>query len=153
MKRTSSVKLRRKEAGTWLKGLRGQAGLTQTELAGRLGFKYYPFISQVENGHGRVPTGKMEAWAQTLGVDPSHFAKKLISFYEPELHRLLSALPALGFRRNRTPRSATLPARPSPRTDSILGISRLDVTKKIEPAMAEPVAVLSAFGPQLASLR
>jgi hypothetical protein len=32
-------------------------------------------------------------------------------------------------------------------------ISRLDVTKKIEPAMAEPVAVLSAFGPQLASLR
>ena len=32
---------------------------------------------------------KMEAWAQTLGVDPSHFAKKLISFYEPELHRLL----------------------------------------------------------------
>ena len=89
MKRTSSLKLRRKEAGTWLKGLRGQAGLTQMELAGRLGFKYYPFISQVENGHGRVPTGKMEAWAQTLGVDPSHFAKKLISFYEPELHRLL----------------------------------------------------------------
>ena len=89
MKRTSSVKLRRKQAGTWLKGLRGQAGLTQTELAGRLGFKYYPFISQVENGFGRVPTEKMEAWAQTLGVDPSHFAKKLISFYEPELHRLL----------------------------------------------------------------
>jgi transcriptional regulator with XRE-family HTH domain len=55
----------------------------------RLGFKYYAFISQVENGFGRVPTEKMEAWAQTLGVDPSHFAKKLISFYEPELHRLL----------------------------------------------------------------
>jgi hypothetical protein len=29
-------------------------------------------------------------------------------------------------------------------------ISRLDVTKKIEPAMAEPVEVLSAFAPQLA---
>ena len=56
MKRTSSVKLRRKEAGTWLKGLRGQAGLTQTELAGRLGFKYYPFVSQVETGFSRVPT-------------------------------------------------------------------------------------------------
>jgi hypothetical protein len=58
MKRTSSVKLRRKQAGTWLKGLRGQSGLTQMELADRLGFKYYPFISQVENGHGRVPTEK-----------------------------------------------------------------------------------------------
>jgi transcriptional regulator with XRE-family HTH domain len=85
MKRTSSLELRRKEAGTWLKGLRGQAGLTQMELADRLVF----FISQVETGFGRVPTEKMEAWAQTLGVDPSHFAKKLISFYEPELHRLL----------------------------------------------------------------
>jgi hypothetical protein len=31
----------------------------------------------------------MEAWAVALGVNPSHFAKHLISFYEPELHRLL----------------------------------------------------------------
>jgi hypothetical protein len=31
----------------------------------------------------------MEAWARALGVNPSHFAKVLISFYEPELYRLL----------------------------------------------------------------
>jgi hypothetical protein len=42
---------------------------------------------------------------------------------------------------------------PAPEHDCILSISRLDVTKKIEPAMAEPVEVLSAFAPQLASLR
>jgi hypothetical protein len=36
-----------------------------------------------------LPTDGMEAWARALGVNPSHFAKKLISFYEPELHRLL----------------------------------------------------------------
>ena len=59
------------------------------ELADRLGIKYYAFISQVENGFSRVPNDKMEAWAQTLGVRPSHFAKRLISFYEPELHRVL----------------------------------------------------------------
>lgn len=89
MKRRSSHKRQRKLAGTWLKGLRARAGLTQMELAERLGFKYYSFVSQVENGFGRMPTEKIEAWAQTLGVEPTQFTKTLISFYEPELHRLL----------------------------------------------------------------
>jgi len=59
------------------------------QLAERLGYKYYTFISQIENGFGRLPTDSMEPWARALGVNPSHFAKKLISFYEPELYRLL----------------------------------------------------------------
>jgi len=88
MKRASSLG-QRKQAGAWLKGLREEAGLTQMELAARLGFKYYAFVSQVETGFSRVPTEKMEAWARTLGVDPPHFARRLISFYEPELHRVL----------------------------------------------------------------
>ena len=79
----------RKQAGTWLKELRGRAGLSQIQLADVLGFKYYTFISQVENGFGRVPVESMEAWAKALGVDPTDFAKRLLSFYEPELHRLL----------------------------------------------------------------
>ena len=79
----------RKKAGTWLKDLRTRAGLSQIELAQRLGFKYYTFISQVENGFGRVPTESLEAWARALGVDPSSFARELLSHYEPELHRLL----------------------------------------------------------------
>jgi transcriptional regulator with XRE-family HTH domain len=83
------AKLLRKEAGNWLKELRAQAGLSQIELAKILGFKYYTFISQVENGFGRVPTESIEPWARALGVDPSPFARKLLSYYEPELHRLL----------------------------------------------------------------
>jgi len=79
----------RKQAGTWLKELRGRAGLSQIELAAKLGFKYYTFVSQVENGFGRVPTESMEAWARTLNVEPSEFARKLVSYYDPELHRLL----------------------------------------------------------------
>ena len=79
----------RKQAGTWLKELRGRAGLSQIQLADVLGFKYYTFISQVENGFGRVPVESMEAWAKALGADPTDFAKRLLSFYEPELHRLL----------------------------------------------------------------
>lgn len=79
----------RKQAGTWLKQLRAAAGLSQVELAAGLGLKYYTFISQVENGFGRVPTDQMEGWARALGVAPSEFARRLLAFYDPELHRLL----------------------------------------------------------------
>ena len=79
----------RREAGAWLKELRARAGLSQIELAEKLGLKYYTFISQVENGFGRVPTDSMEAWAHALDVEPSSFARELLSFYDPELHRLL----------------------------------------------------------------
>jgi transcriptional regulator with XRE-family HTH domain len=88
-KAESQAKQLRKQAGTWLKELRAQAGLSQIQLADVLGFKYYTFISQVENGFGRVPVESMEAWANALGADPSAFAKHLLSFYEPELYRLL----------------------------------------------------------------
>jgi transcriptional regulator with XRE-family HTH domain len=79
----------RKQAGAWLKELRGKAGLSQIQLADLLGLKYYTFISQVENGFGRVPVESMEAWARALNTNPSDFAKRLLSFYEPELYRLL----------------------------------------------------------------
>lgn len=100
MKLASSLQ-NRKRAGIWLRGLRGEAGLTQLELARRLGFKYYAFISQVETGFSRVPTDKFEAWAQALDVDPSDFTKRLISFYEPELHRLLYRLRPTSQKRSR----------------------------------------------------
>ena len=79
----------RRQAGAWLKEQRVRAGLSQIELAQRLGLKYYTFVSQVDNGFGRVPTESMEAWARALGIDPSSFARRLLSFYDPELYRLL----------------------------------------------------------------
>ena len=79
----------RKQAGDWLKQRRADAGLSQIDLAARLGLKYYTFISQVENGFSRVPTEMMAAWATELGLEPSAFAKHLLLYYEPELHRLL----------------------------------------------------------------
>ena len=85
----TQTKALRKQAGAWLKEQRGKAGLSQIQLARILGFKYYTFISQVENGFGRVPVESMEAWARALDVDPAGFAKHLLSFYEPELYRLL----------------------------------------------------------------
>src|SRR5918999_844433 len=85
----SQSKKLRKQAGDWLKELRVRACLSQVELADELGFKYYTFVSQVENGFGRLPVDSMEAWAKALNVEPSEFAKRLLSFYEPELYRLL----------------------------------------------------------------
>ena len=79
----------RRDAGVWLAELRTRAGLSQTELAEKLGLKYSTFISQVENGFGRVPTETIEAWGRALGQEPPAFAKKLLSHYDPEMYRLL----------------------------------------------------------------
>jgi transcriptional regulator with XRE-family HTH domain len=84
----SSMELR-KRAGAWLQERRKAAGLSQIELAQRLGLKYYTFISQVENGFGRVPSESMEPWARALGIAPGTFARELLSYYDPDLYRLL----------------------------------------------------------------
>ena len=70
-KKAPEAKELRRRAGAWLKELRARAGLSQIQLAERLGLKYYTFISQVENGFGRVPTESMEAWARALAVEPA----------------------------------------------------------------------------------
>lgn len=79
----------RKKAGQWLKGAREAVGLTQAELAERVGLRYYTFVSQVESGLGRVPIDQQAAWAETLGINPRDFATRLLGYYEPELYRLL----------------------------------------------------------------
>jgi transcriptional regulator with XRE-family HTH domain len=86
---SAEAKQLRKAAGSWLQALRKEAGLSQIQLAERLGLKYYTFVSQVENGFGRVPSESMRAWALALGVAPAAFARHLLAFYDPELHRLL----------------------------------------------------------------
>ena len=83
------ARLLRKQAGDWLKQKRADAGLSQVDLAARLALKYYTFISQVENGFGRVPSESMEAWGRALGLAPADFARHLLSYYDPDLHRLL----------------------------------------------------------------
>jgi hypothetical protein len=36
-----------------------------------------------------VPIEAQAVWAQSLGLDPSQFARTLLRYYEPELYRLL----------------------------------------------------------------
>ena len=88
-KATPEARELRKQAGDWLKLRRSDAGLSQADLAARLGLKYYTFISQVENGFSRVPTELMGAWASELGIEQAAFARHLLMYYEPEMYRLL----------------------------------------------------------------
>lgn len=82
-------RLLRQAAGQWLRRQREQAGLTQVEVAERIGVRYYTFISQIESGVGRVPIESQRAWADALGIAPDLFARTLLRHYEPELSTLL----------------------------------------------------------------
>ena len=83
------TKALRQEAGRWLKAAREAAGLTQAQLSEQVGLRYYTFVSQVESGVGRLPIETQAAWAKALRLDEAEFAKTLLGYYEPELHRLL----------------------------------------------------------------
>ena len=79
----------RRRLGTWLKHRREDAGLTQAELAELLGLRYYSFISQVENGIGRIPQDLYAPWARALRIDNVEFSENVLKHIEPGLHGLL----------------------------------------------------------------
>ena len=87
--RAKTKKRQRQNAGAWLKDLRESAGLSQRELAKSVGAKYYSFIAQVECGFVRLPVASMRKWANALGIPAPQLARHLLSYYDPELYRLL----------------------------------------------------------------
>jgi transcriptional regulator with XRE-family HTH domain len=84
-----SVKILRREAGGWLRGMRESRGLSQRDLATLVGVDYYTFISQIEAGRGRIPPDRYEAWADALGMETSLFVRKMMRFYDPVTYGLL----------------------------------------------------------------
>src|ERR1700738_4732385 len=79
----------RREAGRWLAGLRAKAGVSQRELADAVGSEFYTFISQIENGKGRIPPDKYRLWAKALGVAPQGFVQTILKFYDPVTFEIL----------------------------------------------------------------
>lgn len=75
--------------GLWLRCLREDRGLSQRELADILSLDYYTFISQLENGRGKIPAHRYEEWAHALGQDPRQFVRTLLKHYEPITYRIL----------------------------------------------------------------
>lgn len=81
----------RAAAGLWLRECRETAGISQRELARVLELDYYTFISQLENGRGRIPPNRYRDWAKALRVDEKTFAKRLLSYYDPVTYEILFA--------------------------------------------------------------
>ena len=79
----------RRAGGAWLRTLREKQGLSQRDLAERVGAEYYTFISQLETGRGRIPPDRYANWAAALGLEPRLFVKSLMRYYDPVTHRLL----------------------------------------------------------------
>ena len=85
----SIIAEQRKKAGLWLKSKRISAGLSQRQLAEKIGFDYYTFISQIESGRGKLPTDRYEKYAQGLGVSPKEFATTMLRFNDPQLFKMI----------------------------------------------------------------
>lgn len=82
------VELRR-QAGQWLRERREAVGLSQRELAGKVGFDYYTFISQIEAGRGKVPSERYESYAKALSVRPREFGIMMLRFNDPHTYGLI----------------------------------------------------------------
>lgn len=83
------AKEQRAALGTWLKELRERQNMSQRELADKLSLDYYTFISQLENGRGRIPVHRYAEWAEALGEEKRSFVRKLLSYYEPTTYKIL----------------------------------------------------------------
>lgn len=79
----------RLQMGLWLKSLREAQGLSQRDLANQLSLEYYTFISQLENGRGKIPSNRYLDWATALGQEPREFVKTLLSYYDPITYDIL----------------------------------------------------------------
>jgi transcriptional regulator with XRE-family HTH domain len=87
-----SAKLTQKlrgQGGRYLRELREKRGLSQRELAQKVGAEYYTFISQLEHGKGRIPPDRYLVWATALGVEPREFVRELMSYYDPVTHDIM----------------------------------------------------------------
>jgi transcriptional regulator with XRE-family HTH domain len=104
-KQTRQLRIR---AGSWLRELREKRGLSQRQLAEKVGAEYYTFISQLEHGRGRIRPDRYLLWADALGVAPREFVRGLMSYYDPVTYNIMFG---------QVPRAKT-PAGPASRSPS-----------------------------------
>lgn len=79
----------RRLGGSWLRSSREAVGLSQRQLAERVGAEYYTFISQLESGRGRVPPERYIDWAHALEVPPKMFVQEILRYYDPSTFEIL----------------------------------------------------------------
>ena len=77
-------------AGRWLRELRRKRGLSQRQLAQKVGAQF-TFVAQVESGRCRMPPERYLVWADALGMTPRPFVQRLLRYYDPVTHNVLVA--------------------------------------------------------------
>ena len=72
-------------------------GLTQQELAERVGLDTYTIVSQLESGIGRIEPYQYEQWAQALELPILKLVARVLEHTDPVAHRLFvsQVLPVL----------------------------------------------------------
>lgn len=85
----ASTQQLRRDGGQWLRQRRLERGLSQRELAQAVGADYYTFISQLENGRGRIPPDRYGDWAEALGLESPIFVFNIMRFYDPVTFEIL----------------------------------------------------------------
>ena len=83
------AQLLRKEAGHWLRELREKCGLSQRELADKVGAEIYTLIAQLEHGRGRIPPDRYLVWADALEIERREFVRRLTYYYDPETYKIV----------------------------------------------------------------
>ena len=86
---SEAVQELRREGGRYVRELREAAGLSQRQLAAKIGLDFYTFVSQIETGRGRIPPDSYRTWAEALGIDVRTFVQDLMRFYDPVTHGIL----------------------------------------------------------------
>ncbi len=74
-----------------------ESGLTQREIADRVGFKHANIITMMKQGLTRVPLDRVPALAQTLGLNQSRFLLVAIEEYHQGVYEVLSDTLGLPF--------------------------------------------------------
>ena len=86
---TDKRREQRIQVGAYLRALREKSGLTQRELAQRIGLTYYTFLSQIEKGSGTVQPSLYHRYAEALGVDLREFTKQMVRSHDPVAYEIL----------------------------------------------------------------
>jgi transcriptional regulator with XRE-family HTH domain len=87
--RKQRAQLLRKQAGSWLRELREKCGLSQRELADKVGVEFYTLISQLEHGRGLIPPDRYLVWADALEIEPGEFIRRLTYYYDPDTYKIV----------------------------------------------------------------
>ena len=94
----------RSKLGEFLKESRKRAGLSQVELAGKLGYETPQFISDWERGVYSPPMKKMLLICELLSIKPEKFFQMLLDFsvqrLEADMTEQFQALRKSGKKRN-----------------------------------------------------